>query len=126
MRTCSYVSVRVPNLGQNDIIGLTDVFRLLGEPNRLRLVLACMDGQRSVGDLCEELDLPQTLASQHLRLLRAGRILRAERQGRHVLYAIDDGHVRAVLANMVAHLTEPHDHDDPPGSPTKDETDGNG
>lgn len=69
-----------------------------------------MDGQRSVGDLCDALAMPQTLASHHLRLLRSGRILRAERQGRHVHYAIDDGHIRAVLANMVAHLTEPHEH----------------
>ena len=97
-------------LTQDDIGGLTDVFRLLGEPNRLRLVLACMDGQRSVGELCDALVMPQTLASHHLRLLRSGRILRAERQGRHVRYAIDDGHIRAVLANMVAHLTEPHEH----------------
>ena len=54
--------------------------------------------------------MPQTLASHHLRLLRAGRILRAARQGRYVSYAIDDGHIRAVLANMVAHFTEPHEH----------------
>lgn len=98
------------DLEPDDILALSETFRLLGEPNRLRLVLACMSGRRSVGELTEELAISQTLASQHLRLLRTARILRSEREGRNVLYAIDDLHVREVLANMVAHLTEPHEH----------------
>ncbi len=88
----------------------TDTFRLLGEPNRLRLVLACLNGPRTVGELTGRLGISQTLASQHLRLLRTARILRAERTGRNVAYVIDDMHVREVLRNMVAHLTEPHEH----------------
>ena len=89
---------------------LTDLFRQLGEPNRLRLVLACLDGPKSVGDLAEALGLSQTLVSHHLRLLRTAHILRGDRHGRQVLYAIDDQHVSAVVRNMVAHVTEPHDH----------------
>ena len=98
-------------LSPGDIGALTDTFRLLGEPNRLRLVLACMEERRSVGELIEQLAMSQTLASQHLRLLRTARILRAERDGRNVRYVIDDLHVREVLQNMVAHLTEPHEHE---------------
>ena len=107
---------------------MADMFRLLGEPNRLRLVLACMVGARGVGELSDELALPQTLASHHLRLLRTARILKAEREGRHVRYSLDDAHVRDVVANMVAHLTEPHDHRmaeaAPPDTRTRDEDDG--
>ena len=97
------------DLLSHDIGALTDTFRLLGEPNRLRLVLACMERRRSVGELTGALAISQTLASQHLRLLRTARILRAERDGRTVRYVIDDLHIREVLQNMVAHLTEPHD-----------------
>lgn len=88
------------------------MFRLLGEPNRLRLVLACLDAPQSVGALVEALGLSQTLVSHHLRLLRTAHILRGDREGRGVNYAIDDEHVRAVLRNMIAHLTEPHEHRD--------------
>ena len=94
------------------IAALTELFRLLGEPNRLRLVLACLDAPRSVGALVESLGLSQTLVSHHLRLLRSARVLRGDRQGRHVLYAIDDDHVRDTVRNMIAHVTEPHDHRD--------------
>ena len=86
------------------------MFRLLGEPNRLRLVLACLEAPRGVGDLVETLGLSQTLVSHHLRLLRSAHVLRGDRQGREVHYAIDDEHVRDTVRNMVAHLTEPHEH----------------
>ena len=97
-------------LTPDHIAELTDLFRLLGEPNRLRLVLACLDEPKTVGDLTKTLGLSQTLVSHHLRLLRASHILRGDRDGRNILYAIDDRHVSEVVRNMIAHLTEPHDH----------------
>ncbi len=92
------------------VAALTELFRLLGEPNRLRLVLACLDAPRSVGALVDSLGLSQTLVSHHLRLLRSAHVLRGDRQGRQVLYAIDDEHVRDTVRNMIAHVTEPHEH----------------
>lgn len=97
-------------LTTRQVADLADVFRLLGEPNRLRLVLACLDEPRGVGELVEALGLSQTLVSHHLRLLRAAHVLRGDRHGRQVEYAIDDEHVRDTVRNMVAHLTEPHEH----------------
>ena len=91
-------------------IQLADLFRLLGEPNRLRLVVACLDGPRSVGDLTDAIGVSQSLASQHLRLLRAGRLLKQSRQGRHVFYELPDCHVRTMLQNMMDHALE-HDEE---------------
>lgn len=108
MKTCSCIGEM--DLTQTQVAELTEMFRLLGEPNRLRLVLACLDAPRGVGEMAETLCLSQTLVSHHLRLLRTSHILRGDRDGRHVRYAIDDEHVRAVVRNMVAHLIEPHDH----------------
>lgn len=97
-------------LSKDHVAELAETFRLLGEPNRLRLVLACLEAPRGVGEMSEALGLSQTLVSHHLRLLRTAHILRGDREGRQVRYAIDDEHVRAVVRNMVAHLTEPHEH----------------
>ena len=47
--------------------------------------------------------------SHHLRLLRAARLLHAERQGRQVFYQVTDDHVRRMLGNMVDHVAEDHD-----------------
>jgi DNA-binding transcriptional ArsR family regulator len=91
-------------------IQLAELFRLLGEPNRLRLVVACLDGPRSVGELTEEVGVSQSLVSQHLRLLRAGRLLKQTRSGRNVFYELPDCHVRTMLTNMMDHVLEPEEH----------------
>ena len=86
---------------------LADLFRLLGDPTRLRIVVLCVDGPQSVGALAERLGLSPSLASHHLRLLRAARIVRPERRGKHVLYAADDQHIRRVILDMLEHVGEP-------------------
>ena len=91
---------------------LAELFRLLGEPNRLRIVASCLDGALSVGDITSRLALSQSLVSHHLRLLRAARLLKAGRRGKQVFYSIPDCHVRDMLTNMIEHLTEPHEPDE--------------
>lgn len=94
---------------QDEASQLADLFRLLGEPNRLRLVAACLDGPRSVGELTEAVGVSQSLVSQHLRLLRAGRLLKQTRSGRNMIYALPDCHVRSMLTNMMDHVLEPEE-----------------
>ena len=87
---------------------LADMFRLLGEPNRLSLTVHCLEGRHDVGELVRVTGLSQSLVSHHLRLLRAARLLKAARQGKQVFYAIADDHVRDMLTNMIEHMFEPH------------------
>ena len=89
------------------IVPLADLFRLLGDPTRLRIVLACVDERRAVGAIAEGLGLSSSLVSHHLRLLRAARIVRAERQGKQVFYLAADRHISAMLAGMLEHVAEP-------------------
>ena len=92
--------------------GLAEMFRLLGEPNRLSIVASCLDGPLSVGEITSRLALSQSLVSHHLRLLRAARLLKAGRQGKQVFYSIPDCHVREMLTNMIEHLAEPHEQEE--------------
>lgn len=85
---------------------LAETFHLLGDPNRLRLILACLDRAVSVQTLADELGLSSSLTSHHLRLLKAARLMRAERRGRHVYYRAADEHIRRMLGDMVEHVQE--------------------
>jgi DNA-binding transcriptional ArsR family regulator len=51
--------------------------------------------------------LSSSLVSHHLRLLRAARIVKAERQGKQVFYAAADAHISTLLATMFEHIAEP-------------------
>ena len=73
---------------------LADLFHLLGDPTRLRIVLACLAQPTSVGEIAARLALSSSLVSHHLRLLRAARIVKAERQGKQVFYTAADAHMR--------------------------------
>ena len=85
---------------------LAEVFRLLGDPNRLRIALLCAAGPRPVGEIAERLDMNLSLVSHHLRLLRAARLVQSERQGRQVIYSAADDHIRCVLIDMADHIAE--------------------
>ena len=91
---------------------LADLFRLLGDPTRLRIVLTCLDAPTAVGEIADRLDLSASLVSHHLRLLRAARIVRSERLGKQVFYAAADDHVRCVVVDMLEHVAEPPGDED--------------
>jgi DNA-binding transcriptional ArsR family regulator len=79
----------------------------LGDPTRLRIVLSCLPAPSAVGDMAATLQLSSSLVSHHLRLLRAARIVKAERQGKQVFYSAADAHITGVLAEMLEHIAEP-------------------
>ena len=89
-----------------DIEQLADVFSLLGEPTRLRIVLACFEAPKGVGEIAQDLNLSMSLISHHLRLLRAARIVHAECLCYHVYCSLTDAHIRTMLGNMLEHIGE--------------------
>jgi len=92
----------------SSIAELADLFRLLGDTTRLRIVLACLDAPVAVNDIANKLDLSNSLVSHHLRLLRAARIVKADRHGKQVFYVAADQHISRVLTDMLEHIAEPH------------------
>ncbi|HZH27464.1 MAG TPA: metalloregulator ArsR/SmtB family transcription factor [Azospirillaceae bacterium] len=98
-----------PRLSDDKTSELADMFRLMSDPSRLRIILACLDEPASVGDMAQELGLSASLVSHHLRLLRAGRLIQAERRGNRVFYLITDEHIRRTLSDMADHVAESGD-----------------
>ena len=92
---------------------LADLFHLLGDPTRLRIVLACLAQPTAVGDIAAALNLSSSLVSHHLRLLRAARIVKSERQGKQVFYSAADAHISGVLHDMLEHIAEPSNGNEP-------------
>ena len=84
---------------------LADGFKLLGEPNRVRILFALLEaGELCVCDLAATVDAAESTVSQALRLLRAAGIVRNRRDGRMIYYRLDDAHVRMLLDLSREHL----------------------
>ena len=101
------------SITDDQAVELAEMFRLMGDPSRLRIILACLHAPTCVSDLAARTRLSQSLVSHHLRLLRASRLLRADRQGKQVFYSPADEHVRCTIADMVAHVGEHADPEEP-------------
>lgn len=92
-------------LAEAEALELSETFRLLTDPGRLRLIAALLAGDElCVCDLAEATGLSQTACSHNLRLLRAQRLVRYRKQGRNVYYTLDDDHIRVLLEVALQHL----------------------
>lgn len=89
-----------------DIEGVAEVFKILGDPTRLRILLACLERPLSVGEIANETGASQSLVSHHLQLLRSARLVRGEREARQVIYHAADQHIRHMIADVLAHSAE--------------------
>lgn len=84
---------------------LADVFKLLGDTTRTRLLGALLEaGELCVCDLADAAAVPESTASHALRLLRTAGIVRNRRAGRQVFYSLADAHVRLLLDVSLEHL----------------------
>jgi DNA-binding transcriptional ArsR family regulator len=86
-----------------DLADTAEVFGLLADPSRLRLLVALLDGELCVCDLAAVTGQSESAVSHALRLLRAHRIVAARRSGRMAYYRLDDPHVRMLLDLALAH-----------------------
>lgn len=85
---------------------IAETYRLLGDPTRLRVLLACLSAPIAVGDIARAVNASPSLVSHHLRLLRAARLVRGTRRNRQVFYETADEHIARMLADMIEHAME--------------------
>ena len=87
-------------------VDLAETFRALGDSTRSKIVHALIEQSLCVCDLAQVVGVSEPAVSQHLRLLRSLRIVRGRRAGKMVYYALEDAHVRSLLAMALGHREE--------------------
>ena len=93
-------------LADEQILEAAEILRLMGEPSRLRILLACLSEPGAVGEIATRVGIGRSLVSHHLRLLRASRLLRAEKRGKQVIYSPLDERVRCIVVDLADHVVE--------------------
>jgi DNA-binding transcriptional ArsR family regulator len=74
-----------------------EFFKALGHPARIRILECLRDGEKSAGDIIEELGLEQSNVSQHLTVLRNKEFVTTRREGTSILYSVRDPLIYQVL-----------------------------
>lgn len=110
--------VRGRALPENDLVQVSAVFKLLGDPTRAKLLYAMLEaGELCVCDLAASTGVAETTVSQSLRLLRASQVVTARRDGRLMYYRLADAHVRMLLDLTREHMT--HGREPAPSAPVE-------
>jgi len=85
---------------------LGELFKVFADPSRLKLLYALGTGELCVCDISAALGMSQSAVSHQLAILRGARLVRYRREGKMVLYSLDDLHVGAILAVGLDHAGE--------------------
>lgn len=78
-----------------------EVFAMLADATRVRIILALRDGELAVGDLAEAVGKSPTAVSQHLAKLRLTRMVSTRHEGTRVYYRLTDEHARQLVTDAV-------------------------
>lgn len=94
-------------LKQNDeqINLLSEWFKILGDSTRLKIVLALMEKESCVCDICTAVKFSQSAVSHQLKTLRNSNLVKNRRVGKMVYYSIDDDHVSTIINQALSHIS---------------------
>jgi len=94
-------SIPVVKITDRTIEGLTDVFGMLADKSRLKILLAlAQDGEMNVTALCQLLGQSQPAVSHHLTLLRMNELVRYRRDGKHNFYRVNSALVCGLIESF--------------------------
>jgi DNA-binding transcriptional ArsR family regulator len=98
------VSETMPNTNLLD--RLSELFKILGDLTRVKILCALSISELCVCDLTVLLNSTQSAISHQLRILKQARLVRNRRDGRTVYYSLDDDHVRTLFEQGFSHVKE--------------------
>ncbi|HYM00873.1 MAG TPA: metalloregulator ArsR/SmtB family transcription factor [Blastocatellia bacterium] len=88
------------------VTALAEMFKILGDPTRMRIAFALSREELCVCDLAHLLGVSQSAVSHSLRSLRQMRLVRFRKEGKTVYYSLDDDHVAHMIDDGLRHVEE--------------------
>jgi DNA-binding transcriptional ArsR family regulator len=97
---------RTDALELHDIERLSQIFKALADPSRLRILYALTEQEMCVCDLAALLEITESAVSHQLRLLRTMKLVANRREGNILYYRLVESHVTVLISIALEHLRE--------------------
>ncbi len=91
-------------LDEEEIKSLSGIFKALGDPTRLKIIYVLSKKPLCVCDIANLLDMTQSAISHHLRMLRNLKLVKYRKEGKMVIYSLDDEHVLQLFEQGLDHV----------------------
>jgi ArsR family transcriptional regulator, lead/cadmium/zinc/bismuth-responsive transcriptional repressor len=83
---------------------LSGIFKVMGDPTRLRIINALSTGEMCVCDIACALDMENSAISHQLRILKTVRLVKFRKEGKSAYYSLDDEHMRMLFDQGLKHV----------------------
>jgi len=99
-------SARKAILQDESIWSLTETFKVLSDPTRLRIVLALLKEELCVFDIAELVGISESAVSHQMRMLKTLRLVKQRKDGKMVFYSLEDEHIEDLIRVATRHIEE--------------------
>lgn len=91
-------------LNTNELQQVTQLFKMLSDSTRLKILVSLEESEKNVTAIAEAVKMEQSAVSHQLKLLKENRIVKSKRQGKAIMYSLDDDHVVDILQETIEHI----------------------
>ncbi len=88
------------------LFDLSELFKVFGDPTRVRILFVLCEAELCVCDLAEALHMTQSAISHQLAILKRSKLVKSRREGKSVFYSLADDHVRTIISQGMEHISE--------------------
>lgn len=85
---------------------LADLFKVFGDTTRIRILYTLSRAGMCVCDLAEILNMTQSAISHQLKVLKNAKLVKSKREGKQIIYSLDDSHVKGIINMGLEHIME--------------------
>lgn len=99
-----FAKSKLSNIDQ--VFEIAQLFKIIGEPSRLKILISLFDNELCVCDLAATLDSTISAVSHQLRLLRNARLVKYRKEGKMIYYSLEDEHINTLIEQAKEHQQE--------------------
>lgn len=91
---------------EQELSNLAEFFKVFGDPTRIQILWTLFENELCVNEISELLDMSQSAISHQLRILKNAKLVKNRREGRSVVYSLDDKHIYTIFNQGLQHILE--------------------
>ena len=90
----------------NKINSLSELFKIFGDPTRLKIINILLNEEKCVSDISNILNISQSAISHQLKILKTSKLVKYTKKGKEVYYSLFDNHVQKIFELVGEHINE--------------------
>lgn len=85
---------------------LAELFKVFGDTTRIKILYTLFKSDMCVCDIAEVLGMTQSAISHQLKVLRNAKLIKSTRDGKQIIYSLDDSHIGNIISIGLEHIME--------------------